>query len=268
MTGKLLAWMNSLLLAIAVFCAPSPGYAQEGGSARLENRVRNLEIQMQQMTEQNSEALDLMQQLQDQNKQMLALMGKLSGTAPKETASVSTRNTTTNTTTSPQAARYTPGWRARIISVPWDLDITDKLPPLEVASFVADKPGYGMYDYLKIIPQAPDVDWALWKGEAFLDAKEAGNYVFSISTTSGDKFHRAIFVEGNLIAASKDQYSNSLIGAAELEPGLYRVEFRVLVLANYGGSRSIGSRAGFSVQVKGPSDNQGRPISEVLLVRK
>ena len=60
----------------------------------------------------------------------------------------------------------------------------------------------------------------------------------------------AIFVEGNVIATGDDLTE---IGSAELEPGLYKVEFRV--------GCGFPEQNGFGILIKRPSDDQGLPIS-------
>jgi len=148
---------------------------------------------------------------------------------------------------------YTPGWRVQIISVPYEFNITD-FPPPEAATFVAAKPEYSLADYMSLAKNTPKFDYVLWKGEAFLKAEEAGHYVFSIVSSDDNREKKAIYVEDNLVATGSD---SALMGAAELEPGLYKVGFRVA------GQPSDYNK--FKILVKRPSGNRGLPISQVLL---
>jgi len=137
-----------------------------------------------------------------------------------------------------------------------------------LASFVATKPQYRLGDYMDIAKGTPLLDYVLWKCEAFMKAEEAGNYVLSIvSNYSGNRSYfkgytidKAIYVEDSLVATGKDY---TLMGAVELEPGLYRVEFRVA------GAIPKNERARdyqyFKFLIKAPSDHRGFPASQVLL---
>lgn len=171
-------------------------------------------------------------------------------------------------TTTP--TQYAPGWLARIISVPKDFKITDSLPPMELGRFAATKSKYNLDEYKNSIKGLPTIETVLWVGEAFLKAEEAGYYVFFVVPVfrySSCRIARAVYVEGNVIAADSGSGSisadNVLMGAAELEPGLYKVEFRVTGPTS--GTLSS-DKYGFDLRVKGPSDNRPLPISQVLLL--
>lgn len=227
-----------------------------------DGRIKALEAQMGELRDQNK-------QLVEQNKQLLDLMQKMADSSKKDEATP----TQDSKPAAPAVAidQYAPGWRARIISVPYNFNITDKLPALELGSFVATKSEYRVYDYLKILNGAAKVNFPLWKGEAFLNVEEPGNYVFSFSPTAGrgaagPNAYLALFVEDVLIASSQGS-GNSLIGAAELEPGLYKIEFRFVEISRIGNT-STDERMGFNILIKRPSDDQGVPVSDVLLVKK
>jgi len=181
------------------------------------------------------------------------------------------------------ATQYAPGWLARIIQAPQGFTITHSLPPLELGSFVATKSKYLLNEYTSHVKGLPELENVLWVGEAFLRAEEAGNYVFSVlsdevatvpskvggSCSSRLWGHRhvakAIYVEDTAVVAGSDDI---LMGSAELEPGLYRVAFRVA-----GDPREIRNRGtnprcrlNFDLRVKRPSDDRPLPISQVLLL--
>lgn len=220
------------------------------------DRIKILESQVQLLQDQNKQLLDLVQKMAESSKQDAA--------TPTQDAKLS----------APAAAKdqYTPGWRAKIISVPYNFNISDKLPALELGGFVHHKSDFKMYDYLNTIKDAPKANYPLWKGEAFLDVEEPGNYVFSISPQGSgySGFRMAIFIEDVLIASAQNPRNNmdNLIGAAELEAGLYKVEFRAVdIPENVFGSATDGNN-GFILKIKRPSDDQGVPIADVLLVKK
>lgn len=170
------------------------------------------------------------------------------------------------------APKYRHGWLARIISVTRDFNIIGSLPSSELANFVATKPGYRLNEYMNIAKGSPPVDYPLWKGEGYLNADEAGYYVFSIlkGTEGANEENRncsalddrnigmAIYV-GDVVVASGVN-PNYLMGATILEPALHKVEFRI-----FGSSgENWNCLTNFKILIKKPSDNRGLPASEVL----
>lgn len=167
--------------------------------------------------------------------------------------------------------QYRPGWLARIISIPEGFNITDPLPPLEVVNFVATESSYGVTDYCKLVEGAFKVYKVLWKTEAFLHAEEEGNYIFSINAKSaysptGPPL-RAIYVEGNQVGVEEGD-DETLLAATYLEPGLYRIEFRIAHNQNtrYRWNSSDAYNYNFTLQIKRPSDNGMVPASQILLL--
>lgn len=160
--------------------------------------------------------------------------------------------------------QYAPGWLARIISVPKDFKVTDSVPPTELGKAVATKSKYELGEYRSLVKNIPPIENVLWVGEAFLKAEEAGYYVFScIPDYSGYnriELGMAVRVDDTVIASSSNTARDliPLMGAAELEPGLYKVEFRIV--------GDVRMATGFDLRVKRPSDNRPLPISQVLLL--
>lgn len=235
----------------------------------LEVQIKDLQEQQKQLAEQNRRLLELMQKMAAGD----AKIGTQTQTAKQERPSTPAQATKaepsavakTNEPTSAPAEtkqRYAPGWLARILDVSSEYNITDTPHPLEVVNFTAIKSEYQVYEYLNLVDGAFRINNPLWKCEAFLMAEEAGDYVFSIHTSSTDRYEResnalkAIYVDDVQINAGSEE--ETLIGTTTLAPGMYKIEFRVC-----GKSRP---NFKFNLQVKRPSDNNMLPISQVLVL--
>ena len=158
-----------------------------------------------------------------------------------------------------EAVKYTPGWRARVFSAPQNFIITESPPNTELASFEATKPLYELAKYSQQAKGAPEAPFVLWTAVGFLNVEEAGNYVFT-ALSDIEQVPKAIYIEDNLVATGKVY---ALMAARELEPGLYKIEFRIFGSGRNDRYNLINTA--FKFLVKRPSDDRGLPISEVLL---
>jgi len=216
-------------------------------------------------TSQNDQVKALEAQIADLQKQNEELKNRPQ-TEPKEERAPNTSAQEAQPGPPPAPKEYAPGWLVRIISVEKDFKITDPTPLLEVVNFVATKSGYKTDDYTNLADGAFKVPYALWKGEAFLRADEAGKYIFSTTSKINwtGKLNQAILVEGVVVATGS---TSPLMGSVELEPGLYRFEYLAYLNVNNADQPDM-AYASFNLQVKGPSDEQMRPITDALLIEK
>lgn len=257
--------MHSVLrqaAVLAAFAVVSIGGAVSDCRAQersVEERLTRLEEHMSQQSAQNEQILRLLGNLAAQQGGAGQPSGPAQGQAQSSPAPASA------------AGQYSPGWVARIYNLPKGFDVTSGLPPSEIGHFNADKSGFSAGDFQDVLGVSIR-SGIMWRGEAFLQVKQGGNYTFAmnVAPTCGGSSSAwaAVFIDGREIVSKRDSCSNfSLVGGASLEPGLYRVDFRFAPgVDNKNKARGgYDARASFDVSVKGPADSRPVPIADVLL---
>lgn len=170
-------------------------------------------------------------------------------------------------------SQLTPGWVAKIYPLDKGYDLANGLPATDIGKFVAKKSEYALTEYQEYIPFGLSNQSILWQGTAYLQVKEPGNHVFTLSMA---KFaYGVMFVEGVEIGRGLCDSTREIttLGSAELEPGIYKIEFWVAGLVDRSGKASgricggFGC-ASFKMAVKRPGDDIPVPISTVFLVKK
>lgn len=253
-TVRYLASAIALVLGLSVM----PAFAADDD---LNKRVVALEEQLKRQNEQNEQMLKLLQSMANQG-----AAPAVAEKAAAETNAAPIEAKTPSMKVSPD--QFAPGWIARVYAVDEGYDFSSGIPKTELGKFVANKSEYRLAEYSQFINMKVSQKAILWRGEAFLEVKETGSHVFMLNLW--DWSWGVILVEGVEIGSAWGS-GKSILGTAELEPGIYKIEFRVAGAVDGGKGRALAgvrNDNGFSMAVKRPSDDTPVPISEVFLMRK
>ncbi|GHU29577.1 hypothetical protein AGMMS50256_14770 [Betaproteobacteria bacterium] len=258
--------------------------AEAGADARvemMEEQLRQQKEELARQSEQNQQILKLLQGLADKDKAPAAAPAPTAPApaasapaapapaaapapdAPAAKASAAPAQTADAQTAAIKKSDLKPGWRNSIYPLDRGADVTS-LPQASVGSFVSTTSEHKFGDYVKPIGMEVKGKAILWRGQAFLVAEQAGNYVFALDVSGST--YGAIFVQGESLGRGTDQ---TVIGSAELEPGVYRVEVHVtsqMYFGKVGGGYHPGTS--FSLRIKTPADDVLQPASKVLFVKK
>lgn len=269
----IIPFLVALPLMGGLVASPTALADDSATSSSIDGRIKALEEQLQRQEEQNKKMMELLQNMANSN----ANQKSSPSAAAQPPTSAAVPDSANAGTVKPEAstavidkAQYTHGWRARIYALSKDFDVTSGLPATELGSFVATKSGYAVKDYSEAIGMTAQNKSILWRGEAFLEVKDSGPHIFSLDANGLGSWRHAygsIFVEGTNIGSG---FNETVIGAADLEPGIYKVEFWVAAGLEENGRSSgdIDHSNKFNMMIKRPADELPVPISEVFLVKK